>query len=78
MTIYLTCLGAFALYIEINYKLGKYPCFTSKKHKTETIIQLPFTTIIFTPRHKLIGRTENKNETGSRKIHNTTARTTKN
>lgn len=73
MTIYLTCGRVFALYIEINYKLGKSPCFSSKKHREETITQLPFTTIIFTPRHKLIGRTDNKNETGHRKIHNTTA-----
>lgn len=73
MTIYLTCGRVFALYIEINYKLGRYPCFSSKKHNTETIIQLPFTTIIFTPHHKLIGRTDNKNETGHRKIHKTTA-----
>lgn len=73
MTIYLNCFSLFAIYIEINYKLGKYPFFINKKYKTENIIHLPYITIIFTPRHKLDGNTEKSNETGHRKIHNTIA-----
>lgn len=73
MTIYLHYRGLFAIYIEINYRLGGSPYFLTKKYKTETIIQLPFTTIIFTPRHKAIGQTDEIDETGHRNIHKTPA-----
>ncbi len=73
MTIYLNCFGLFAIYFEINYKLGKYPFFSNEKYKNESIINLPYTTIIYTPRQRKDGSTEKNNETGHRKIHSTIA-----
>lgn len=73
MTIYLNCFSLFAIHIEINYKLGKYPFFLNEKYKTENIIHLSYITIIFTPRQKHNGHTEKNNETGNRKIHSTIA-----
>lgn len=69
MTIYLTCGSLFALYIEVDYKLGKSPLFLRERYKKETIIHLPFTTIIFTPRHRRIGKLDNEHETGNTEIH---------
>lgn len=78
MTIYLTCASLFSIYIEVNYILGKSPLFLKEKYKAETIIHLPFTLIIFTPYHKLIGKTDDQDEKRNTKIHKTSARTAKN
>ena len=66
------CGSLFAICIEVDFRYGNTPFFSYKKHKGETIILLPFTEIIFTPRRVLLRcRSDDDDETGNREFYRT-------
>lgn len=77
MIFYTTCGSLFSVYIEVNKELGFSPIYLIQRYKTEHIIHLPYTEIIYTPNGKILNKRAKTNEKRNEFFQNNITRITK-